>query len=256
MDCRREIPQLEVRAKVNERGGSSIRSRAALVAVAAIAIAGCAARDARLAHSSSAAELVAALPATFAGTMPCADCPGVDFTLVVRPDGRYLLRTRYRRADGAGGPAGFDELGLWRMAADSAALVLSSRETSVPIAIVDARTLFVPKPGADGSREGVSADTTDRTLRRMPPAAPFVPRLQLRGIATRDGMFRECSTGLVVPIARERATALDSALREHARVLADVEGVLMSPADVEGSSAAQVLRIARIARVLPGETCE
>ena len=50
-----------------------------------------------------------ALPATFAGLMPCADCAGIAQTLTLRADGLYRLRRIY--LDKPDGP--FAELGRW-----------------------------------------------------------------------------------------------------------------------------------------------
>jgi len=44
--------------------------------------------------SSPAAEL-APFPATFEGTLPCADCPGINYRLTLAQDGSYTLHQRY-----------------------------------------------------------------------------------------------------------------------------------------------------------------
>ena len=45
--------------------------------------------------SASASSLRLALPATFAGVLPCADCRGIAQTLTLLPDGSYRLRRTY-----------------------------------------------------------------------------------------------------------------------------------------------------------------
>jgi uncharacterized lipoprotein NlpE involved in copper resistance len=35
-------------------------------------------------------------PGTYAGVMPCADCPGIETRLTLQLDGRYELSTRYQ----------------------------------------------------------------------------------------------------------------------------------------------------------------
>jgi copper homeostasis protein (lipoprotein) len=52
-----------------------------------------AAQPAPLAAASAASTI--ALPATFAGSLPCADCEGIDTTLTLEADFRYRLRSRY-----------------------------------------------------------------------------------------------------------------------------------------------------------------
>ncbi|MGQ4584085.1 copper resistance protein NlpE N-terminal domain-containing protein [Lysobacter sp. F60174L2] len=37
---------------------------------------------------------------TFSGTLPCADCPGIDTTLVLNPDGTYEISEAYQDSDG------------------------------------------------------------------------------------------------------------------------------------------------------------
>ena len=38
---------------------------------------------------------------TFSGTLPCADCPGIDTTLALNPDGTYEINQTYQDSDGA-----------------------------------------------------------------------------------------------------------------------------------------------------------
>ena len=45
--------------------------------------------------SASAPSLRFALPATFAGVLPCADCRGIAQTLTLQPDGSYRMRSTY-----------------------------------------------------------------------------------------------------------------------------------------------------------------
>lgn len=45
---------------------------------------------------------------TFSGTLPCADCPGIDTTIALKPDGSYTVHEVYQ-----GKPGGFDGDGTW-----------------------------------------------------------------------------------------------------------------------------------------------
>jgi uncharacterized lipoprotein YbaY/heat shock protein HslJ len=66
-------------------------------------------------------EGLGALPATFAGTLPCADCPGIEHRLLLRDDGTYVLDLRYLER----GPTGVHtERGTWTIGAHDTALVL------------------------------------------------------------------------------------------------------------------------------------
>lgn len=51
---------------------------------------------------------VANFAGVFSGTLPCADCPGIDTTLTLKTDGGYLLHSAYRERN-----ASFDEQGIW-----------------------------------------------------------------------------------------------------------------------------------------------
>lgn len=63
------------------------------------------------ARASSAADVpfdVKGFAGTFSGTLPCADCPGIDTTVTLKPDGTYTLREAYQ-----GKPDSFDGDGTW-----------------------------------------------------------------------------------------------------------------------------------------------
>jgi copper homeostasis protein (lipoprotein) len=48
----------------------------------------------------------------FTGTLPCADCPGIDTTLTLKPDGSYASHQAYRERDSS-----FDDSGVWSVEA-------------------------------------------------------------------------------------------------------------------------------------------
>jgi copper homeostasis protein (lipoprotein) len=63
------------------------------------------------AAASSAADVpfdVKGFAGTFSGTLPCADCPGIDTTISLKPDGTYTVHEAYQ-----GKPNGFDGDGTW-----------------------------------------------------------------------------------------------------------------------------------------------
>ncbi|WP_428415699.1 copper resistance protein NlpE [Methylibium sp.] len=74
------------------------------------------------------------VPATFAGLMPCADCPGVAQTLTLRADGLYRLRRTY-----LGKPEGpFSELGHWKLNAAGTLLMLRGESDTLLFAVAPA----------------------------------------------------------------------------------------------------------------------
>ena len=73
-----------------------------------------------------------AVPATFAGVMPCADCAGVAQTLTLRADGLYRLRRTY-----LGKPDGpFSELGHWKQNAAGTLLMLRGETDTLLFAVL------------------------------------------------------------------------------------------------------------------------
>ena len=71
------------------------------------------------------------VPATFAGVMPCADCPGVAQTLTLRADGLYRLRRTY-----LGKPDGpYSELGRWKLNAAGTLLMLRGETDTLLFAV-------------------------------------------------------------------------------------------------------------------------
>ena len=66
-------------------------------------------------------DLLGTLPATFAGELPCADCPGIRYQLDLLPAGRSILRRTYlgREPDNV-----FDAIGGFLIAADGRRLIL------------------------------------------------------------------------------------------------------------------------------------
>lgn len=63
---------------------------------------------------------------TFSGTLPCADCPGIDTTLVLDPDGSYVLTEVYQDSpDGR-----FETDGTWTAEADGTQIRLDPNSKS------------------------------------------------------------------------------------------------------------------------------
>ena len=60
-----------------------------------------------------------AFAGTFAGTVPCADCPGIDTRLDIAADGTFTLSETYQERDTA-----FETRGTWTLDADGTRLLL------------------------------------------------------------------------------------------------------------------------------------
>jgi len=116
-----------------------------------------------------AAFAAGALPATYAGVVPCADCPGIRWTLNLYPDGVFRQRLEYLERSVDGRPARFDDSGRWTLEANGGLLVLRGDGGSTD--------LFAPR-GDDTLRkldaEGREIPTTlNYDLKRAPAFAPF-----------------------------------------------------------------------------------
>jgi heat shock protein HslJ/uncharacterized lipoprotein NlpE involved in copper resistance len=65
------------------------------------------------------------LPATFTGKMPCADCPGIDYRLELRPDHTFSSHMAYEERN-----ASFDDSGQWELAGNGKVLVLHGKNNA------------------------------------------------------------------------------------------------------------------------------
>ena len=122
---------------------------ASLTLVAASAASAAPATAPRSAPRASAALLpppvdLRGLPATFTGTLPCADCAGIRYELNLFPDDSFFLRRTYAgRTSATGGAATTDTIGSWVLSSDRRVVVLSGDAEEAPenFAIRDAFTL-------------------------------------------------------------------------------------------------------------------
>ena len=135
-----------------------------------------------------------ALPASFVGILPCADCAGIAQTLSLREDGLYRMRRTYLGKPG--NP--FSEIGRWQVDASGRLLLRSGSD----------QTLF-EIVGADTLRQLDRASQPIRTalnysLRRTAAFDAIDESLRWRGemIYMADAAnFTDCASGLRWPIA-------------------------------------------------------
>ncbi|WP_081644549.1 META domain-containing protein [Arenimonas oryziterrae] len=201
---------------------------------------------------------VRAYPASFVGTLPCADCEGIRTELNLFDDGVYFLRETY-----LGKPERenvFDDVGRWSVSADGGQWQLrGGRESPLRFQRSDDGALLLldsegnPVPSAFNYR--LARDSEFRTLE---------PRIPLRGLVTRrDGetRFKECLTGRDLPLAPEAdyaslANAYATVENASGRsVLATVEGRIVRRAIGVGSGTQEAVVVDRFRKLWPGETC-
>ncbi len=99
--------------------------RAAAAAITALGL--CLASGLAAAMTPARAPAALALPASFVGILPCADCAGIAQTLSLREDGLYRMRRTYLGKPG--NP--FAEIGRWRVDAGGRLLLRSGAEQSL-----------------------------------------------------------------------------------------------------------------------------
>jgi copper homeostasis protein (lipoprotein) len=196
-----------------------------------------------------------ALPATFKGDLPCADCVALRYRLNLFADGAFFLSALYEGR--STGPA--YDIGTWTVASDRSTLVLQGgREAPLRFRIVDANTLRML--GQDG--RDIESKLND-ALARQPQFEPMVPRLTMRGMYRREGeagVFTECLTRQRWPVAPVGAKATlereyDLARREtNDELLVSLEGEVRAAPQAEGN-APLTLVVQRFIGVWPGETC-
>ena len=197
------------------------------------------------------------LPATFAGDLPCADCPAIRHQLELFPDQAFFLRMTYL---GKGDAASHDDIGSWIVASDRRTLVLhGGREAPLKFAIKDASTLR--QLDLEG-REIASSLNYD--LKRTEDLQPLEPRLLMRGMYkyfADAGRFTECLTRRNWPVAHEQDNAaLESAYSKTRRqpgeeLLVNVESRVAMRPKMEGEGQQPTLVVERFIGVWPGETC-
>ncbi|QSA97048.1 META domain-containing protein [Methylococcus sp. EFPC2] len=199
-----------------------------------------------------------ALPASFEGELPCADCPVVRYHLDIFPDRLYVLRAQY---EGTQRP--LDTVGTWAGNPSGSLLTLQrDRRSALTFEVSDSSTLLWPPrrmAGADKSGAGY-------VLKRTSTFQPVEARATLTGMylhVAGSGVFEIC-TGpgqSRLPLAQEGVNAaLEAAYGRLAPaagvdVLARFEGRITMQPKPEGGGLQPALVVERVIELKPGETC-
>jgi copper homeostasis protein (lipoprotein) len=168
--------------------------------------------------------------AAYAGTLPCADCSGIETTVVLHPDGSYRLREVYIGEDA---PNVLVSVGRWGYRADSVPRVtLFGTGGDRRFALSDALTLTAL--ASDGTP--IASETSRALTRVVAPA-------ELDGLARVRGEFRyladaatlvSCDGGRQFTVSGDSAfVRLQRAFRENtlgtgASVLMEMRGRLVT----------------------------
>ena len=223
-----------------------------LLALAAVLIAGCA-------HQQPPAEPAAQVGLTYAGEIPCADCPGQQITLTLFPDYTYRLRLTFLAAAGGSNRQHY-ELGRWARAQDGGSLRLRSGTRVVRL------FRFVPGDRLRMlDREGSEIRSPHNyELARQAAVDPVAGPMRLRGMyayTAGGAQFTECLSGKRFPVALERGQAdLGKAYLAQRRqpgdlILATLSGSFAERRPDAGAASREHLIVVQFERLLPGETC-
>ncbi len=143
----------------------------------------------------AAADVALELPATFSGTLPCADCPGIRVQLTLRRDGVFQLRRDWLERDFS-----LSDLGIWRHDPQRGTIALDGdRDEPLQFEVRDPRTIRL-------------LDTAGRTIASELPYAlhsegrvyPFALRLRGEFSYMADAArLRVCGADRSWPVAME-----------------------------------------------------
>ena len=205
------------------------------------------------------ARLVAglALPATWTGTLPCADCPGIRYRLNLWPDGVFHLHREWLDRD-------FEEsdIGRWRKdPAKNAILLYGGHEMPLQFSVEGPRTLRQLDVSGRPIESGLPYElTSESSLERLDLELP------MRGIFTYMAdapRFEECLTGRSYPVAMEgayieleRAYLAADKPGPGAPLLAALEGAITERPAMEGDRLIPTVVVRRFIRLLPSQNCE
>jgi len=190
------------------------------------------------------AAFPATLPASYVGTLPCADCEGIDYKLNLLPDGVFHLRQTYLgRENGK-----HESIGLWTLAGSTLTLQEGTE-------IVE-RLQVSEKAGSLRmlDQQGQPIDSPmNLSLTRKNIFQPMKPELAMWGLFTYmadAARFEPCATGHSMPVVKradylalERAY-LAATPKPGSPLLAQIDAqVLKQPrVDAEGSEPSVIIK--------------
>jgi copper homeostasis protein (lipoprotein) len=200
------------------------------------------------------------LPATFAGDLPCADCPGQRVVLTLFADHGYRLRRTYRGVN-SGTDADSYELGRWQHSQDGTQVTLHGSSAGG-----NQYRLVSPDRLRQLDTAGKEIDSAlNYDLERQTDIDAVAGPMQLRGLYTYmadAASFNECRTGKRYPVSLETAH-IDMEQRylaltkdnPGAALLATVKGRFEQRTYDPSAGSSEHLIVERFERFWPGETC-
>ena len=192
-----------------------------------------------------------ALPASFTGVLPCADCPGIRHQLDLWPEGGFALRQEYIDRDTV-----IESLGRWHVDPERRALVLSGEDApqwqilgNGALRLLDIEGQPIESDLPYGLEPG--------------PLDPFDVTLPMTGLFVYfadAALFTECLTGQRFPVLMEgEYIALERAYLEEraapmAPLLSRIDGRISLAEAMEGPPRRSVF-VDRLHHVTPDGGC-
>jgi hypothetical protein len=186
------VPMAPGAGSGGRHAGASAVARTMIAALFALLISACGDRDP--AGTDVPGPSPDSLSGVWSGTFPCSNCPGIDTTLWLRPDGRFFLEQRYLADDVS------DEqrlvaygLGRWQWQGEGHGLVLSGEGPQREFTRPDENTLFMH-----------TASPIEHRLDRSGTDFNFDGVLAMQAVVRageRGYVLSECLTGYEVPVA-------------------------------------------------------
>jgi copper homeostasis protein (lipoprotein) len=240
-----------------KNGGNTMKCIIGLMASAVVFLscqwAGSALQNSTLQNS---ARPALKLPATFKGTLPCADCAGIQHHLDLWPDGIFHLRRNW-----LGTPAVADDIGRWRKAPDGPVINLhGGRRVTLQFQVKDPFTLRLLDLQGQPIQSSLPYELTgDGAL------TPTDLSLTLQGMfryMADAALFEECLTGRAYPVAMEdhyidleRAYLQADKPEPGAPLLVRIEGDITRKPAMEGEKLVPTVVVRRFIGIWPARTC-
>lgn len=194
-------------------------------------------------------------PATFAGRLPCADCPGIELTVTLLADGTFRLR---QVRLGEAPPTPVHDLGTW-VEESPGSLVLRGSEAPWRLRAFDGDSLRVVDAGG-GTIDPEGAPTLVRS-QALDPVDDVQPLRGMYAPAAGGARFTECRTGSPFRVAPEgdapalHEAYLDAGPPAGEPLLVTLRGRLLRRPATQGGDL-DVLVIEGFERAWPGVGCE
>jgi copper homeostasis protein (lipoprotein) len=213
-------------------------------------------RSAPARAASDAGSTLGALPATYAGLLPCGDCVGIRFQLNLLSGGAYMQRMTYLRD---GRDESTYDLGTWSLAGGTLALN-GGREGDAGWAVKGARTL------RKLDRRGRPIDSSPPSeLKRSAAFEPLELRARLTGMfryMADAARFRDCGSGLQWPVemSGEYRTLERAYVARRAAPGAELQVSLQARIEarpkMDGAGSEPALVVEKFVDAMPGRKCE